>query len=188
MKLNFRKLHRKTALLVFLPLLLSASTGLSYRIGRSWFGLSSEFGNFMLTIHEGRYLGQPLVPVYVLLVGLGLVGMVVSGLTMLKQPAKRKPNPAKSASFSPRRLHQFLAPIFFLPLAVSALTGMAFRLGKAWFGLSSEQTQLLLRIHQGSYLGSSLRSIYVLILGLGLIALLMTGLTMTGIFRRRSVR
>ena len=36
--MNFRKLHRKIAPILFLPLLLSALTGISYRIGRSWRG------------------------------------------------------------------------------------------------------------------------------------------------------
>ncbi|MGB7417326.1 MAG: PepSY domain-containing protein [Thermosynechococcaceae cyanobacterium] len=183
--MNFRKLHRKIAPILFLPLLLSALTGLAYRIGRSWLGLSDEFGGFMMTIHEGRFLGKPLVPVYVLLVGLGLVGMIVSGLTMLKPRSNAKPDQPKSAKFSTRLLHRFLAPIFFLPLAVSALTGMGYRLGKAWFGLSGEPAKLLLSLHQGSYLGSSFRAVYILWLGLGLVALLVTGVQMTGFFRRR---
>lgn len=82
--MNPRKLHRKIAPILFLPLLLSALTGVSYRIGRSWFGLSNEFGNLMMTIHEGRYLGKPLVPIYVLLTGLGLIGIVITGISMLK--------------------------------------------------------------------------------------------------------
>ena len=134
--MNVRKLHRKSAPIIFLPLLLSALTGLAYRIGKSWLGLSDDFGRFVMTIHKGRFLGKPLVPVYVLLVGLGLVGMIVSGLTMLKPRSNAKPEPSKSAKFSIRLLHRVLAPIFFLPLAVSAITGMAYRLGKAWLGLS----------------------------------------------------
>ncbi len=81
---NARKLHRKIAPILFLPLLLSALTGLAYRIGRSWFGLSDKFGDFMMLIHEARYLGKPLVPVYVLLTGLGLAVMIATGLVMLQ--------------------------------------------------------------------------------------------------------
>ncbi|MEB3280394.1 MAG: PepSY domain-containing protein [Lyngbya sp.] len=178
--MNFRKIHRKIAPILFIPLLLSALTGISYRIGRSWFGLPGEFGSFMMFFHEGRFLGKPLVPVYVLLVGLGLLGLIVSGFTLIK-PRKQ----SKSVKLNERRFHQIIAPIALLPLAVSAVTGVGYRLGKAWFGLSSDQVGFLLRIHQGSYLGPALRPIYVLLVGLSLIVLLVTGLQMTGIFHKR---
>ena len=41
-------------------------------------------------------------------------------------------------------------------------------------------------MHQGSYLGKDLRVFYVLLLGLGALALLGTGLGMTRMGRRRS--
>ncbi len=44
----------------------------------------------------------------------------------------------------------------------------------------------LLKVHQGSYLGKDLRVFYVLLLGLGALALLGTGLGMTRMGRRRS--
>ncbi len=81
-------------------------------------------------------------------------------------------------------LHSFLAPVFCLPLLVSALTGITYRLGKAWFGLSGEQAKFFLNIHQGTYLGSSGRVVYILLVGLGLLALLTTGIQMTGVFRK----
>jgi uncharacterized iron-regulated membrane protein len=178
--MNFRKLHRKVAPILFLPLLLTALTGVAYRIGRSWFAIPEDIAEFFMTVHEGRFLGKPLVPIYVLLVGLGLIGMIATGLVMMKR---------RSLSFNAqpnwRWIHRILAPIAFLPLLASALTGIAYRLGKAWFGLSSEQTAILMRIHQGSYLGSTLKPVYVLLVGVGLIGLLITGIQMTGIFRKR---
>ncbi len=86
--INFRKLHRKSAPIVFIPLFLSALTGVAYRLGRDWFSLSGLSAGFLLSLHEGRFLGRPLVPVYVLLVGLGLLGMVVTGSTMIKWQGK----------------------------------------------------------------------------------------------------
>ena len=187
--MNFRKLHRQIAPILFLPLLLSALTGIVYRIGRSWFGFSDELGESIMTIHEGKFLGKPLVPFYVLLVGLGLLGIVITGLTMLGQRQRRKTgqDESQSAKFSFRLLHGFLAPIFFLPLLVSASTGISYRLGKAWFGLSAEQAEVFMDIHQGNYLGPALRPLYVLLVGLGLLAMLVTGIQMTGIFSRRSL-
>ena len=184
-KLLFRKLHGKIALIVFLPLLLSAITGLFYRVGKAWFGVSNEFADVMMKIHQGEFLGKPLVPIYVLLVGLGLLGMAITGITMVKQQRKTNQGESEPTKLSYRLIHRFLAPILFLPLVLSASTGIIYRVGKAWFGLSSEQVKLFMKIHQGSYLGSSGRVIYVFLLGLGLIAILGTGFEIKAIFRNR---
>ncbi|MBO0348346.1 PepSY domain-containing protein [Phormidium pseudopriestleyi FRX01] len=182
--INFRKLHRKSAPIVFLPLLLSALTGVAYRLGRTWFGIPEEVADFFMTIHQGEFLGNPLVPVYVLFVGLGLLGMIVTGFTLIKWQGKApKVQPKKDW----RWFHKFLAPIAFVPLFVSAITGIGYRLGKAWFGLSSEQASILLKIHQGSYLGTTFKVFYVLLVGVSLGVLLITGIQMTGIFRKSRV-
>ena len=181
---RWRKLHRKIAPIVFLPLFLCAITGIFYRLGYSWFSLSREQGELLLSIHEGSYLGNQLKPVYVLLVGLGLLGMIVSGLTMTKLFGDSRPERAES-KLNWRKVHRLAAPIVFLPLTVSAVTGLLYRLGRNWFGLSGEQTRIFLIIHQGSYLGDFLKPIYVLLVGLGLIGMLVTGINMTGIFRKR---
>ncbi|MEM3063531.1 MAG: PepSY domain-containing protein [Nitrososphaerota archaeon] len=181
--MNLRKLHRQTAPILFIPLLLTAFTGIAYRIGKSWFGLSKEFGNFMMLLHEGRFLGQSLVPIYVLLLGLGLLGMIVSGITLIKQ--RKKAATSKTLKLNERMLHRVIAPIAFLPFTISAITGISYRLGKAWFGLSGDQVDFLLKIHQGSYLGSTFRPIYVLLVGVSLIAMLLTGIQMSGIIRKR---
>jgi uncharacterized iron-regulated membrane protein len=180
--MDLRKLHRKTAPIVFIPLVLTAVTGVAYRLGRSWFGIPDGVAEFFMTIHEGRFLGESLVPVYVLLVGLGLLGMITTGLVMLKPKRQSSQHTPK---MDLRGFHRVLAPIAFLPLIVSSLTGVAYRLGKAWFNLPSNQAAILLQIHQGSYLGSALKPLYVLLVGAGLIGLLITGIQMSGIFRTR---
>lgn len=182
--INFRKLHRQSAPIVFIPLILSALTGIAYRLGRNWFGLPKEIADIFLSIHQGEFLGKPLVPVYVLLVGLGLLGMIVTGFTMIKWQGKPSKSPPKKDW---RWFHRVLAPIAFLPLLVSAFTGISYRLGRAWFGLSKEQASILLKIHQGSYLGTTFKPFYVLLVGGSLLALLITGIQMTGIFRKRRV-
>jgi uncharacterized iron-regulated membrane protein len=180
--MNLRKLHRKSAPIVFIPLFLTALTGVAYRLGRSWFEIPNEVAGFLMTIHEGRFLGAPLVPVYVLLMGVGLLGMIVTGLSLLKR--KRQASNLKG-KVDFRQVHRVLAPLAFLPLLMSAATGIAYRLGKDWLGLSSDQAAVLLRLHQGSYLGSSLKPFYVLCVGVGLIGLLITGIQMSSIFRQR---
>lgn len=100
---------------------------------------------------------------------------------MIKLPSNRPQNQKK---LTPQKFHQILSPIVFLPLLVTAVTGMTYRLGKAWFGMSNEQAAIFLRIHQGTYLGSFWRVVYVFLVGLGLVAMLSTGIRLTGIFPR----
>lgn len=183
MSVHSRKLHRRIAPILFIPLLLSALTGIAYRLGRSWFEIPNSVANVLMAIHQGEYLGQGLVPIYVLLVGLGLLGLVVTGLSMLKLKRQLSKRPSK---LHHRWVHHVMAAIAFLPLMVSATTGIAYQLGNTWFGLPSKQSALLLQIHQGSYLGPTLKPIYVLVVGLVLIAQLVTGIQMSGIFRKHS--
>jgi hypothetical protein len=175
---TFRQYHRKIAPIVFLPLLATALTGILYRLGQSWFDIPGGIAELLMVIHQGEFLGEPLVPIYVLLLGLGLLVMILTGLTLMRRRSSQQ-------KLNSRKLHQWLTPILFLPLAISAVTGILYRLGKSWFGLPDQQAAIFLRIHQGTYLGSFFRIIYVLLIGAGLIALLITGISMTGIFRRR---
>jgi hypothetical protein len=179
--MNLRKLHRQSAPILFIPLLLTALTGVVYRLGRSWFDIPDGVADFLMMVHEGGFLGRPLVPFYVLLIGLGLLGMIATGLAMLKSQRQTAQNKPK---LDFRRLHRFLVPITFLPLIVSSATGIGYRLGKAWFGLPNDQVAFLLKIHQGSYFGPVFRAFYVLFVGVGLIGLLITGIQMMNIFRK----
>lgn len=98
---------------------------------------------------------------------------------------ERQNRAAQPRKLNVRKVHRIFAPIVFLPLTVSAVTGVIYRLGKSWFGMSSENAAIFLRIHQGSYLGDFFKPIYVLLVGLGLIIMLITGINQTGIFRQR---
>ncbi|MDJ0707341.1 MAG: peptidase [Leptolyngbyaceae cyanobacterium MO_188.B28] len=87
-----------------------------------------------------------------------------------------------------RKLHRKVAPIIFLPLFVTSLTGVGYRIARSWFGASDEVGEFLMYIHQGTFLGKDLRVFYVLLNGLGVIAMLMTGIFMTTLFRRKQVQ
>ncbi|MEM9003537.1 MAG: PepSY domain-containing protein [Cyanobacteria bacterium P01_F01_bin.86] len=76
---NFRKLHAATAPFVLLPLLITVFTGVIYRLGKSWLGLTRDQVHFLMVIHEGEYFGHTLEPIYVLLNGLGLLWMLITG-------------------------------------------------------------------------------------------------------------
>lgn len=180
---KFRKIHRKIAPILFIPLLLSALTGVIYRLGKSWFGMPGSVSKIVMSIHQGTYLGKDLRPFYILLVGLGLLGLIVTGITMSRLAKKSSPSTAQK--MSDRALHRLLAPIVCLPLFLSAISGIAYRIGRTWFGMSSDFGELMMVIHQGEYLGDFLKPIYVLLVGVGLLFMLATGIRMTGIFRKR---
>lgn len=179
--MNIRKLHRKIAPVLFLPLLLTALTGVMYRVGRAWLGVPDNVAEVLMSIHEGRFLGSPLAPFYVLSMGLGLVVLLATGLKLVK----RKATKAK-VKRNQRWVHRLVGTITCLPLLVSAVTGIAYRLGDAWFGIPESQSSVLMMIHEGRYLGTTLRPFYVLFVGAGLIVLLVTGIQMTGIFRKKN--
>lgn len=84
-----------------------------------------------------------------------------------------------------RQLHRKIAPVVFIPLFLTAFTGVAYRVARSWFGVSDEIGEALMFIHQGTFLGKELRVFYVILNALGLLAMLFTGIIMTGIFRSR---
>jgi hypothetical protein len=86
---SFRKWHRTIAPIVLLPLFVTVSTGVAYRIAKDWFGLSRDRVHFLMSLHEGEYLGHTLEPVYVLLNGLGLLWMLGTGGAILFQHFKK---------------------------------------------------------------------------------------------------
>jgi hypothetical protein len=85
-----------------------------------------------------------------------------------------------------RKYHRVLATILCLPLALTVLTGMATTMVGEWslnLGLSRG---LLLGLHSGEIF--HLQGIYPILNGLGLIGLLVTGMSMTSLFKAKKVR
>jgi hypothetical protein len=83
-----------------------------------------------------------------------------------------------------RKFHQTVAPIVLIPLIITVFTGTCYRLGRDWFGLSKEQSHWLMAIHQADYLGDNVRSFYVLLNGLGLLWMIITGISMIKINKK----
>ena len=85
-RVQLRRLHAAMAPIVLAPLLLTVITGTSYRVLRDWAGLSRDQAHLLMVLHEGEWLKQWLGPdgetIYVLLNGLGLLTMVLSGGSM----------------------------------------------------------------------------------------------------------
>jgi uncharacterized iron-regulated membrane protein len=179
--MTFRAVHKKVALIVLPVLAVSALTGLVFRIGRQWFGMTEATGLTVRAIHEGKYLGEALNPIYVLVAGLGLLMLIGTGITMVRRRRGAVPSRRRA-----RPLHRLVAIAVALPLTASAVTGIGFRLSQSWFGWTKEQAQWLLDIHQGTLLfGSDYRAYYVLFIGVGLLTLVVTGARMLGLLGRR---
>jgi len=169
--LKLRPLHRRIAPWVFILLAVSATTGIAFRAGKQWFGIDKETGNLLLSIHTGEWAGTTFATVQVLAAGLGLLFLLWSGAAMFR----------KSKSRAPFRLfHRLLGIAILLPLAATATTGMAYWIGEEYLGISKPTAELLMHIHQGSWLGKEFRVYYVLATGLGLLA---AGLLGLGILR-----
>ncbi|TCD56303.1 PepSY domain-containing protein [Synechococcus sp. BS55D] len=86
---SIRQWHRWLAPFVLLPLLLTVGSGVGYRLARDWAGFSRDQVHWLMVLHEGEWLGPKLEPVLVLLNGLGLLWMLITGATMLVQQWRR---------------------------------------------------------------------------------------------------
>ncbi|QOJ13189.1 MAG: PepSY domain-containing protein [Planctomycetia bacterium] len=190
----FRTIHRRVALILFPLLAVSTLTGLTYRIGRNWFQMSDETGKLVRSIHEGAYLGAAIAPGYVLLTGGGLLLLIASGVTMWRRSdlfgTKASAGAGASRSHPPRRtvrwFHRVASLVLVLPLAVTALSGIGYRLTQSWLGWPKARAQWLMDIHQGTLLlGKDYRLYYVLVIGVGLLVMLATGARLLKLFRFR---
>ena len=82
-----------------------------------------------------------------------------------------------------RKYHRILAMIIALPIILTVLTGMATTIVREWPINTEISSRLLLKIHTGEIF--HLQGIYPILNGLGMIGLLVTGLSMSGLFDRR---
>ena len=81
-------------------------------------------------------------------------------------------------TFNSRQFHKSLAPWVFLPLFISALTGLFYRITKDLLGYTRDEVHWLMSLHEGEWLGDNGELIYVILNSLGLIWMLMTGIQM----------
>jgi hypothetical protein len=81
-----------------------------------------------------------------------------------------------------RKYHRILAIILCLPLILTVVTGMGYTILVEWFELE-DAAELLLGLHTLEII--HLEKFYPVLNGLGLIGLLVTGMTMTNMFKKR---
>ena len=82
---NSRQFHKSLAPWVFLPLFISALTGLFYRVSKDLLGYSREEVHWLMSIHEGEWLGDNGELIYVILNSLGLIWMLITGFQMFSK-------------------------------------------------------------------------------------------------------
>ena len=87
---TFRKYHRTLALIACLPLIVTVISGVGYTIMGEWFH-QDEIGGFLLSLHTFEIIH--LEKIYPLLNGIGLIGLLVTGITMTGIFKKRPPTP-----------------------------------------------------------------------------------------------
>jgi hypothetical protein len=78
-----------------------------------------------------------------------------------------------------RQAHVTFAPLVVLPLLVTVVTGLAYRLLRDWGGIDRDRAHLLMVLHEGEWLtrwfGGNGETMYVVLNGLGLLWMLATG-------------
>ncbi|MBD1862185.1 MULTISPECIES: peptidase [Trichocoleus] len=82
-----RQYHRKIALVLALPLLLTVLTGMAYTILVEWFQ-QGAIAPTILSLHNGEIFR--LGGIYPILNGLGLLGLLATGLPMTSLFSKRR--------------------------------------------------------------------------------------------------
>jgi uncharacterized iron-regulated membrane protein len=65
-------------------------SGVGYRLARDWFGASREQVHWLMTLHEGEWLGPTLEPIVVLMNAVGLLWMLITGLALLIERWRRQ--------------------------------------------------------------------------------------------------
>ena len=80
-----RTWHRVLGAVLLLPLAATALTGMLYEAGHSWFGISEQTADFLMTIHEGAWLGRGLKVYYSVVMGCGLLALGSFGLALLRR-------------------------------------------------------------------------------------------------------
>ena len=175
---SLRRLHRQLAPVLFLPFLLVTLTGLVYQLGArsDLIPLPDDLAGLMMRLHNGAVF-RKLRTVYILLLTLGFVGMGISGIVLFRR--------ALRLQWRDRVIHNTLTPFLILPFLVTGLTGGLYIFGNRLLGIPSNLGPLLMDLHTGNYLGSVGSLLYVVILSVGLVMMVITGLRMTQWFRRR---
>ena len=162
--MNSRSFHRRFAPWIGGALVFSALTGMAFRLGRSWFSINSNWSGFFLSLHSWDWLGDRFSLVALAILALGIFVLLGSAVLMLWQTRKKLFRAPKAS----RLIHRLLGLALLLPLALSALTGVAYRVVELNDG-SDETLDFLMDLHAGGWLGRGFSPYYVAALGLAVL-------------------
>lgn len=95
---NSRQFHKALAPWVFLPLFVSAITGLLYRVSKDLLGFSRDEVHWLMSLHEGEWLGENGELIYVFLNSLGIMWMLITGFQMFAKKISFSKKVTKSES------------------------------------------------------------------------------------------
>jgi hypothetical protein len=105
---------------------------------------------------------------------LAVSGQAINGYS-LPVPASKP----RSLALRLRQAHATLAPLVLLPLLVTVVTGVGYRLVRDWGGLDRDRAHILMVLHEGEWLtrwfGGHGETLYVLLNGVGLLWMLASG-------------
>jgi hypothetical protein len=166
----FRKLNLQIAPVLLFPLLMTSLTGIILGLGNRLGILPTVVIDALLIIHQGKFLGAKIAPFYVLLLGLGVL---VIGLNILIKV--RDSLTSKSVNPVVVNIYKIVALILVFPLGVCVETGVAYRLGTDWLGMTNQQTAIFGSMHSGTPLAMVLGILYTLVTGFSLILLSIVG-------------
>ena len=82
---NSRQFHKALASWVFLPLFISSITGLLDRVSKDLLGYSREQVHWLMSLHDGEWLGDNGELIYVILNSLGVLWMLITGFQMFSK-------------------------------------------------------------------------------------------------------
>ena len=145
MKASFRILYRQFIIIISYSLLVTVLTGIVVGFNNRLIQLPDRIIGILISLHQGAFLGDKLVSIYVLLLGLGVpaLGFKVIGKGSFS---------SESATPIITKVCQIIALVLVIPLAVCVETGLAYRLGTDWLGMPSSETAGFLSVHGGYFL------------------------------------
>ncbi|MER3494326.1 MAG: peptidase [Mastigocladus sp. ERB_26_2] len=88
---SFRKYHRTLAIILALPLFVTLLTGIAATLVGEWSANIGVPRSLLLSIHRGEIFG--LQGIYPILNGLGLLGLLATGLSMTSLFGRKKSKP-----------------------------------------------------------------------------------------------
>ena len=168
--MKLRVFHRKAAPWIGVGLIFFALTGMAFRLGRSWFDLDSRKGGVLLSLHSWDWLGGWGSLAMLVLLGSGIVLLITSAISMLWQTRKKLFQSPQAF----RLVHRLLGLVLLLPLAVSVVTGVAYRVVELRDG-SDETLDFLMDLHTGGWIGRGVSPYYIAVLGIAVLGLSFTG-------------